>query len=121
MKLHSDVLTIDSIQDCMSRAKDGGHVDKLVVFSELVARASRSRKFGYEIRLEWLGEKIKGDGRRYTNSGNRGADDSSYGAFYDEWGWFIVELYSVDPLLVFGHYKTQDDFHSITRYAFGQD
>lgn len=118
MKLHSDILTVDDINDALRRAKDNGKVDRLVVFSELDARGSRTRKNGYEIRLEWLGDKQKGDGRRYTNGGNRGADTASYGAFWEEWGWFIDELYSIDPNLVFGHYKTRAVFDEMTRYQF---
>jgi len=119
MKLHSDTLDVDGINDALRRAKDAGHVDGQVVFSQLTAAGSRSRRNGFEIRLEWLGEKQKGDGRRYTNGGNRGADTASYGAFWEEWGWFIHELYSVDPELIFGHYKDRDTFDTMTRYAFG--
>jgi hypothetical protein len=119
MKLHSDILTEGTIKDALTRAKVAGHVDKSVVFSELAARGSRTRKNGFEIRLEWLGEKQKGDGRRYTNSGNGGASTKAYGAFWEEWGWFIDELYSVDPDLVFGPYKTREVFDEMTRYAFG--
>lgn len=118
MKLHSDVHTIDTINEALSRAKDAGKVDRMVVFSTLDSRASRTRKNGFEIRLEWLGEKVKGDGRRYTNGGNSGANHSAYGAFWEEWGWFISELYSVDGDLVFGHYKTREDFDTLTRYTF---
>lgn len=118
MKLHSDIHTIDTINDALSRAKDSGKVDRLVVFSQFTAAGSRSRKNGFEIRLEWLGTKVKGDGRRYTNSGKSGSDQSTYGAFWEEWGWFIVELYSIDSDLIFGHYKTEDEFHQFTRYAF---
>lgn len=118
MKLHSDILSGADIQDALSRAKANGKVDRLVVFSELTAKRSRSRKEGWEIRLEWLGDKQKGDGRRYTNGGNRGADTTTYGAFWEEWGWFISELYSIDPNLIFGHYKTRADFDSMTHYKF---
>lgn len=118
MKLHSDIHTIDTINDALSRAKDNGQVDRMVVFSQLTAAGSRTRKNGFEVRLEWLGNKVKGDGRRYTNGGNTGGGTGVYGAFWEEWGWFIVELYSVDPDLVFGHYKTENEFHEITRYAF---
>jgi hypothetical protein len=119
MKLHSDILDVDGINDALRRAKEAGHVDNLVVFSTLEARGSRTRKNGFEIRLEWLGEKKPGDGRRYTNGGNTGANGAMYGAFWEEWGWFIDELYSVDRDLVFGHYKTREDFDNMTRYAFG--
>ena len=119
MKLHSDTLTENDVREALSKAKDSGKVDRLVFFSQLTAQGSRSRKNGFEVRLEWLGDKQKGDGRRFTNSGNGGADRTQYGAFYDEWGWFIAELYHMDADLIFGHYKTRDEFDSMTRYQFG--
>lgn len=118
MKLHSDILNRMSIREALLKAQQSGKVDPLVDFSTLDARGSRTRKAAFEIRLEWLGEKQKGDGRKYTNSGNRGGGTGTYAAFYDEWGWFIVELYRIDPDMVFGHYKTRDDFDTMTHYKF---
>jgi hypothetical protein len=118
MRLHSDTLTESDVRDALARAVRRGHVDALVNFSELAERGSRTRKNAFEIRLEWLGDKQKGDGRRYTNGGNSGADTASYGAFWGEWGWFISELYSIDPNLIFGHYKTREIFDTVTRYQF---
>jgi hypothetical protein len=118
MRLHSDTLTESDVRDALDRAKRRGHVDRLVVFSELVGRGSRTRKNGFEIRLEWLGDKQKGDGRRYTNSGNGGAGTSAYAALYSEWGWFIAELFDKDADAVFGNYKGRDDFDNQTRWQF---
>ena len=118
MKLHSDKLTTSEIRECLERAIQKGKVNRLVVFSVLEERGSRTRANGWEIRLQWLGQKQPGDGRRFTNGGNRGASGTSYGAFWEEWGWFISELYAVDPDLVFGHYKTREVFDTMTRYAF---
>lgn len=117
MKLHSDTLTATDIREALATAKRKGRVDSDVHFDILEARGSRTRKAGFEIRLEWLGTKVKGDGRRYTNSGN-GSGSRTWAALYEEWGWFIVELYRLDSDLVFGHYKTLDGFHDYTRFAF---
>lgn len=118
MRLHSDVLKADHIIRALQNSKDAGKVDFNVQFVSLDPRGSRSRKHAYEVQLGWYGQKISGDGRRYKNSGVNGSGDV-YAATYDEWGWFIDELYKLDPLLVFGHYKTRAEFHSMTRYAFG--
>lgn len=117
MKLHSDTLTVSDVQDAMKRAKDRGGVDRLVCFDTLAPRGSRSRKNGFEVRLEWVGTKVKGDGRRFTNSGNGGASDT-YAAFYEEWGWFLAEVFDMDPDAKLDRYEGRDSFHQLTRHAF---
>jgi hypothetical protein len=117
MKLHSDTLNRISIREALLAAQKSGKVDPLVDFSTLDARGSRTRSAAFEVRLEWLGTKVKGDGRKWTNSGNQGSG-GTYAASYDEWGWFITELYRIDPDMVFGHYKNLEGFHEMTRYRF---
>jgi hypothetical protein len=118
MKLHTDTLTRQDIRNALQSAKDAGRVDGRVYFCTLDERGSRARKHAYEVQLGWMGDKEPGDGRRWKNSGSSGAD-SVYAAFYGEWGWFIDELYKLDPELVFGHYKTRDMFDAMTKFAFG--
>lgn len=118
--MHSDTLTSNDIIEALHRAKATGNVDRQVDFEVLDGRGSRTRKNGYEIRLAWYGEKVKGDGRRWTNSGTSGSDTGGfYAATYDEWGWFIDELFNADPDMVFGHYKDRETFDSMTRNKFG--
>lgn len=114
MKLHSDILTMADVRDALERAKKRGHVDRLTVFDVLEPKGSRTRKNGFEVHLEWIGDKVKGDGRRWTNSGNTGSG-GTYAATYDEWGWFIAELFDKDENAVFGHYKGLDSFNNQTR------
>lgn len=122
MKLHSDVVaTEQTIREALQRAKDAGHVGSSVYFHILDARASRSKKNGFEIQLG-CSDKVKGDGRGWKNTGTRGADSGSYGMYaatYDEWGWFIAELYTLDAEMVLGHYKSLENFDSHTRFAYG--
>lgn len=119
MKLHSDILTESDVRDALSRAKQRGGVDSLIEFDLLDPRGSRSRKNGFEIRLEWLGTKVKGDGRRWTNTGSYGANTGgTYAATRDEWGWFIAELFDKDENAIFGHYEGMDGFNTATRYAY---
>ena len=119
MRLHSNTLTQQDIQNALKTAVASGRVDSRVYFVTLDVRGSRSRASAYEVQLGWYGDKVKGDGRHYKNSGVNGSDSTVYAATYDEWGWFIDELYKLDPNLVFGHYKTRETFDSLTRYAFG--
>lgn len=119
MRLHSDFLTVDDINDALNRAQRRGNVDALIVFDTLLAKGSRKRKYAFEIRLEWIGTKVKGDGRRWTNTGNAGSDTGGmYAATYDEWGWFIAELFDKDEHAIFGHYVGMDGFNTATRYAY---
>lgn len=117
MRLHSDFLTVDDINDALNRAQRRGHVDSMVVFDTLEAKGSRKRKYAFEIRLEWLGTKVKGDGRRWTNSGSYGSG-SNYAATRDEWGWFIAELFDKDEHAIFDRYEGMDSFNTQTRYAY---
>ena len=123
MKLHSDTLTSADVYTAMERAKQRGHVSRLTIFDKMEEKKSRTRKNGFEIHLEWIGEKVKGDGRRWTNSGKGGAnsyDNGSgcYAATYDEWGWFIAELFDKDANAVFGHYKGKEHFDTYTKGAY---
>lgn len=116
MRLHSNILTESEVRDALDRAKLRGNVDSRIDFSILDSRGSRSHKGAYEVKLEWNGEKVKGDGRRWTNTGSRGADThGNYAATYDEWGWFIAELFYKDEHATFGHYAGMDGFDAATR------
>lgn len=117
MRLHSDILNRGTIIDALQAAKAKGHVTHGVQFYILDGHKSRSRSGAYEIQLG-TAHKVKGDGRGWKNSGTNGAGDT-YAATRDEWGWFIDELFEVDPNAVFGQYKGRDDFHAQTRYAYG--
>lgn len=118
MKMHTS-LNHNEVIEALHRAKASGNVDRLVDFEVLEEKGSRSRTRGFEVRLAWYGEKVKGDGRRWTNSGTSGADTGGfYAASYDEWGWFIHELFEADSELIFGHYKDRTTFDTMTKYAF---
>jgi hypothetical protein len=122
MKLHSDVLDILSIRGAMEKAKGHGLVTHDIEFVEFQLQGSRSRKAGYEIQL---GTYDQGSGptksRHYKNGGNMGATSGHYttdrvwAATYDEWGWFIVELFNTDPEAIFGPYKGVRSFHAQTQ------
>lgn len=119
MRLHSDIHTWSTIREALDRAKAAGHVSPNVHIEESGIHGSRKRKAAIEIKLGTY-VKIKGDGRRYVNTGNRGADAEAglYAATYDEWGWFIAELFAADPEATFGNYDGVTDFDSTTRFKF---
>ena len=122
MRLHTKLSSFE-VREALEAATSKGQVDRMVGFYILERRGSRSRDHAFEVQLEWLGTKEKGDGRRWKNSGNRGAESydngsGTYAATYDEWGWFINELFNRDSELIFGHYKDRETFDSMTRFKF---
>jgi hypothetical protein len=123
MRLHSNILRYSHIHSALEAAKAAGKVDRSVQFETLDDKGSRTRDHAFEVQLGWYGNKVAGDGRRWKNSGNRGANSYDngtgvYAATYDEWGWFIAELYRIDPNLVFGHYKDRATFLTMTKHAY---
>lgn len=119
MRLHSDLHTTKTIYAAMSQAKDDGRVADHVFFYIFDDRGSRTRDRAWEIQLGTY-DKLPGDKRGWKNTGQYGADSKLngggiYAATYDEWGWFIAELFNYDKDAVFGGYKGRDDFNSQTR------
>jgi hypothetical protein len=120
MRLHSNTLTVRDIETALQQCKHDGTVDGFVQFETFDVRKSQSRNSGFEIQLGWYGTKQPGDGRRWKNTGNRGANSEGnaygvYAATYDEWGYFIAELFRLDSDLTFGHYKSLEVFNSMTK------
>lgn len=123
MRLHSNTLTVRDIESALMECKMARTVDNFVQFETFATKGSRTRTNGFEIQLGWYGNKVAGDGRRWKNTGNRGADSEyngggCYAATYDEWGYFIAALYRMDSELVFGHYKTREFFNSYTKNVY---
>lgn len=111
MKLHSDILTEADIRKALDAARSKGHVTGGIECYMLETQGSRSHANGFEVRL----------GSTYADGiHKRKTMDSSgnYSATWSEWGWFIVELFAMDSGLTFGRYKSEDDFHEVTRFAF---
>lgn len=117
MKFHSDQLTsVSDISNALTRAKFKGHVPNHV-YADITRSGSRSHKYAYEVSLYSL-EKLPGDKRRFKNSGNNGAAPE-YAATYDEWGYFMAEIYAVDSFVVMGTlahgpYRDETEFNSKT-------
>lgn len=111
MKLHSDKLSETTIRKALDAARSKGHVTGGIECYKLERQGSNSRANGFEIRL----------GSTYADGIHKRKNmDSSgnYAATWSEWGWFIRELFMLDNDLTFGRYKSLEDFHEVTRYAF---
>ena len=115
MRLHSNIHTPSTIHAALERAQESGKVAAHVAFEVLASHRSMKRARAYEIKLGTY-VKIRGDKRTFLNSGTHGADSDAgvYSATYDEWGWFIAELFAADPDGIFGTYSGRDGFIAAT-------
>jgi hypothetical protein len=117
MRLHTNTHTMTTIEDALRRAKGKGKVAYHVGLFVLTPHRSQSRTHAFELRLG-TEVKIKGDKRTFLNSGTRGADTSIYAATYDEWGWFLAEVFAADPDAACDRYTGERNFHEVTRHAY---
>lgn len=106
MKIHSDTLTT---RDIHKAVPDGCY---LAYFSTLDGRTvfidtigSRSHDRAYIVRLSGSGK---------TNM--RGLPDKA--ATYEEWGYFIANLFTQDESAICGNYKSAADFDFKTESRF---
>jgi hypothetical protein len=118
MKLHSNTIDYAAVIAAMNTAKDAGRISQDVFFVKLDHAGSRSRRNAFDIQLGTY-DKTTGPtkSRKYKNSGTSGAD-SIWSATYSEWGWFIAELFAIDPEATFGPYKGVADFNEQTSCMF---
>lgn len=118
MKLHSNTIRYADVVESMRRAKNAGLVSQDVFFVKCDHAGSRSRAFAFEIQLGAMDQRSgPTNSRHYKNTGHSGAgygDEKIWAASYDEWGWYIAELFAIDPDAVFGTYKGRDSFNAQT-------
>lgn len=112
MRIHTDVITRADLLNAQAAAitpEDG------YVFLHAKEHGSRSRSHAFEIALEGDGTK----NRRRRNPGTWGGNrDKGYAATWEAWGRFLAYLYRVDPDMVAGPYKSENDFHTKTHGQF---
>ena len=120
MKLHTKLSSHD-VYDSMAVTKARGLMTKDVKFTQFIEQPSRSHPNGFLIQLG-THDKRSGpkNSRYYKNTGKRGANSGRYegypmwAATYDEWGWFIADIFDRDPDAKFGHYTSQKRFNELT-------
>lgn len=113
MKLHSDTLTPEDLESARFDAQEitGGWL-----FLEVIRCGSRSRTFGFEVKL--TGDGSQSSRRVNPGSGNGSRDE--YAAGYAAYGWFLAALYDTDLDMVVGGseanaiYKDSTHFHERT-------
>jgi len=120
MKLHSDTLTTDDIYAALRSSIEYDEVAPHVILDMFRPAGSRSRAKAWDIHLGTYTQDRDATGkmrRRPTNSTRQG-DLADYTATYSEWGWFIARLFELDSDLMFGPYKSFEDFGRATRLMF---
>jgi hypothetical protein len=117
MRIHSDTLSKMHLIHALQEAGlqyEGVHLN----FNG--THGSRSHHRAFEVTLRATpGKDRNGKVRRWPNGGSYGAD-TGYGkaATYDEWGYFIAEVYRKDPDAKVGPYDNLADFTRQTRGAY---
>lgn len=110
MKIQSNVLTEQHLLNALVDAKIQG-----VYVDVRSSRRGRSFTFSHDVTLFALpGADAEGKNRRVKNSGTVGADGYRYAATYREHGWWMRELFAIDPDARIARYKGADDFHNQT-------
>lgn len=131
MRLHTN-LGQNGVYGALLAAKAAGKVTNDVDFEVFNVHRSQSHVRAFEIQLGTYDKHSLPAGtvdqhgkrmnvRRYKNSGQTGAD-SIWSATYFEWGWFMLEIFKLDPTATWGGkswgYKGVSDFHVKTHYVF---
>lgn len=111
MRIHSDVLTRGDFGRALI---DSGMADDGVYIGDLSAHGSRSRAYAFEVRLGAApGRDANGRARRAA-AGLPGQT----AATYDEWGYWIADLFRRDENAIVGPYKGAQHFDQLTRYEY---
>lgn len=120
MRIHSDILTPELLRKCLSedeRFKGTG-----AAIWRLNEHGSRKRARAFEVRIGAdAGQDIHGKTRRpsmgggYYHPHNVGDEDYTEKALtYAEWGFFLANVYAIDPNAHCTYYKNAEDFNKQT-------
>lgn len=110
MKLHTNNLLEADIRKALAKARSKGRITGGTDIQVLERQGSRSHTNGFEVRI----------GVDYPDGihKRKNMDNSAYASTWEEWGWFIVELFAMDMDIKFGPYKDWTTFHELTRRNF---
>lgn len=101
MRIHSDKVTLSDITEAERFATRNSPGVDPVIATRWTEHGSRKRTRAWDVILT-------GSNSRRQNGGPDQA------ATWDEWGWFLAHLFTVDPNAVAGPYKGSEDFHRKT-------
>jgi hypothetical protein len=107
--IHSDRIGSADIYNATDAATRNGGGPCTVRPTRMSLRGSRKRARAFDVTLS--------GSHSHRQNGNRDA----YAATYDEWGWFLAHLFTVDPEAIAGPYGGADDFHRQTANVYTGD
>jgi hypothetical protein len=114
MRIHTD-LRHDHLPMAIRLARSKHGMSNVDLY-RIERHGSRKRDRAFDVNLQGYGDRHT----RKTNSGTRGAG-SYYAATWDDWGWFLLELFELDPEAIAGPYDGIADFHAQTQGRFELD
>jgi hypothetical protein len=112
------MLTATEITDALRDVKSQGLVSLAVRFDQLETAGSRTHRFCHRVHIAVTERDAVH--RRYSNSGTCGAS-GRWSATWEDWGWFIAEIFRCDPGARAGRYDSADHFRELTGNLFGPE
>lgn len=125
MRIYSDKITENGLHGALRHAQDAGLVHRNVEFAQFNVNGSRTHKHRYDVQLGSYDHCVlpgatnqygKPQKTRRVRNSNYG--DQRFSATWHEWGWFIAELYRIDPDARIGWYENVADFDEKTNWQF---
>jgi hypothetical protein len=118
MMVFSDTLTPADFVNALEGAQAAGLIGPGVFLAELEEKRTKGNKRARKYTLQLAAAaKMPGDKRRRINSGTHGAGNA-WAATWDEWGFFMAEVFARDASAMFGPYEGADDFGNKTKGAY---
>ena len=132
MRIHT-YLTENEIRLALMTAKRKGKVADDVRFDPIAHHGSRSHEHAWEAQLgsSQCGNlpdhyvNMYGKRQKTRRVRNGGYGEYRYAATWHEWGWFLAEVFDMDPAAIVGNgreaYRGQEDFDQKTKWKFVED
>lgn len=117
MKIHANWISPNDIHQALRSAIEARLIDETVGFVQFTPDGSRSHRNAWLIQLGTY-DNILRDGGKRTRKGGVNDAGRLYAATYQEWGWLIAALFSLEHDAKIGHYDNADDFHEKTKNQF---
>ncbi len=104
MRIHSNILNERDLHKALDAADQALDVNLIVIGT----RGSRSHRQAFEVALRGTGARHKRAPQTVLYSSDERA------ATFDDWGYFLAEVFQADPDATCGPYKGITDFHNQT-------
>lgn len=119
MRLHTDKLDRFDVAQAIVASHSTNPEGRGYMADVIEPHGSRTRDHAFEVALVGYGDRhtrARAWGQPIYGKGEQW--EAPRAATYDDWGYFIAEVFALDPDAVFGPYKGIEDFHAQTRYKF---